>query len=206
MSNKDDNKEHDNLEDFFFQNKDSFESFEPSPELWLKINNKTNKQSEGKRTLSFLLNPWLKFAAIFVAGIFAGWLFFNNNGAKEAGSLAIKKDTGVTIQYNVSLDDVSKKLGEVEQYYQARIDQRIKELEVLRVDQSMYEEVSFLDTEYKSLQHEVKDNLDKERIIDAMVQNLRFRLVILESILKEVETKKEIRGVESGRSKEDISL
>ena len=53
------------------------------------------------------------------------------------------------------------------------------------------EDLNLLDSAYYELQQDLKDNVDSEEVISAMIQNYRIKLQVLEKVLDEIRTKEE---------------
>lgn len=88
-----------------------------------------------------------------------------------------------------------KMMLEAEAFYAAQINQRQQELYLLAQDQPEIKkevsyEISELDTIYAELQRDLKDNAANEEVIEAMIQNYRFKLDILESVLQQLRAAK----------------
>jgi hypothetical protein len=92
----------------------------------------------------------------------------------------------------VSLSDISSKYREVEEYYQAGIDEKIIEFKHLDcvVDQEQIllidKELAQFDKNYQNLQIELKNNMNDERIINAMINNYQTKIRFLELVIDQI--------------------
>jgi hypothetical protein len=103
----------------------------------------------------------------------------------------------VVNNYYISLKDLSPELAEVEQFYSSQIQERTEELQALQVGDQYMDDMTMLDDEMKTLQQEVSQNMDNERVIEAMVENYRMRLDLLENLLNEL---KKDNGASNGNT------
>lgn len=62
------------------------------------------------------------------------------------------------------------------------------------IDQQVNTEFAQLDTVYRSLRNDLKDNIDNSEVLEAMILNYRMRLEILESIMQQLETTADCNG------------
>jgi hypothetical protein len=84
-----------------------------------------------------------------------------------------------------------KEIDELRAYYVSRIEQKKHEIRVLTASNpSIENDISIdfneLDSIYKTLRNDLKDNIDNSEVISAMIQNYRIRLDILENILEQL--------------------
>jgi hypothetical protein len=92
-----------------------------------------------------------------------------------------------------SLDTLPSELLEATQYYAAQI---TKTRDLMKncasynseIDMQVNVEFAQLDTVYKSLRDDLKENINSSEVLEAMILNYRMRLEILESIMQQLET------------------
>ena len=96
--------------------------------------------------------------------------------------------------------DDNNELAEVKAYYTTQIND--KENEIYKyvsfnpnIKRQIKEEFSQLDSIYNSLRKDLKENIDNKEVVEAMIQNYRIRLEILENMLKQ------LKGKESNETK-----
>ena len=165
----------DRLEEFVSANKESFDRHEPDPSLWLKIN-PGEPQREKRRYLN-----WLRYAAalaLIFAGFSAGIYFLVNGGGSESG-----------IQ-----SQLSQEIEETENYYNTLVNEKYHELKTYLVDDQETHEMLLTDMEeldeiYKELKVDLNDDVSNPEVIDAMIQNYRIKLEILEDLLSQLKEK-----------------
>ena len=83
-------------------------------------------------------------------------------------------------------DDCAKK-------FQEKIEEK---LDMIKASAEMIEpevhiQLELLDDEYQSLRNDLKDNADSEEVINAMIENYRLKLHMLEKILEEIQKNNE---------------
>ncbi|MFH0866860.1 MAG: hypothetical protein V1904_11745 [Bacteroidota bacterium] len=98
--------------------------------------------------------------------------------------------TSVKAQNN---DTLPSELIEATRYYAEQISQtRILIMNCAsyntEIGQQVNVEFAQLDTVYKSLSNDLKDNINNSEVLEAMILNYRIRLEILESIMQQLET------------------
>jgi hypothetical protein len=92
----------------------------------------------------------------------------------------------------VSLSDISFKYQEVEEFYQAGVDEKIFEFRHLqcKIDQEQMEmidqELAEFDQNYARLQADLSRNMNDERVINAMITNYQTKLRFLELVIDQI--------------------
>ena len=162
------------IEHFVKDNIDQFNTKVPSLKVWSKINQQLQPQKTARR-ISFL--RMVKYAAcvIFLLGIGAkAGIYFsqiNNNGMD-------------------SLGEIAPEYAEMEQYYQKQIDSKHAQLANYDYDTRVNEDLSQVDDILKELRTELIDTPkgSEEQIVDAMIQNYKTKIAILEIVLEKIKS------------------
>ena len=178
----------DQLEEFVNTNHDEFNSLEPSANLW----NNINKSIESEYTPIVKMVPLkrvLQIAASFLIVIGLGFSVYISNNNSEKVTIAAPH-----IQSEFSLSNVSNELKEVETYYTSQVNSKLKKAHELKIDDELLEEITFLDEEYKQLKEEANGSVDNQKIIEAMINNYRLKLQILENVLSEFDDTKTVKN------------
>ncbi|MCF8368872.1 MAG: hypothetical protein K9G76_07495 [Bacteroidales bacterium] len=167
----------DNLEKFIIENRDDFDVFEPGEGLWEKI----QEQAKPVRKLS-----WNKVAWRVAAGlaIFIASYFFHD--IMQPG--ADKQVAVVEDESSAPGDEKMQMLMEAEVFYTAKISAAREEIYILSgQDKQMIDildmDLNELDTIFTELKNDLKDDNDNEEVIEAMIQNYRIKMEILEEML-----------------------
>jgi len=165
----------DRLEDFVVQNREEFNVREPDPSLWLKINPENSIVKKNKRLV------WLRYAAA-VALIFA------------SSSAGIYFLTGIGSGSDDLYGDIYEEIKETEAYYSTMVSQKYNELQpYMTSSPELKNELDYdlneLDEIYQELKDDLKDNVGNPEVIDAMINQYRMKVEILEQLLNQLSEK-----------------
>lgn len=160
----------DRLEEFVRSHKEEFDIFEPNDNLWEGIEKKMDK---GKKIrLSYYLVRAAGIAAIFLITLTAyNYFFTDNNRTAEI-----------------------PEIKEAEMYYTGLIDSKLDEVKPLLADYPEIQteinaDLTELDSVYNDLKEDLKDNVSNQEVIEAMLENYRMRVDILQEMLEYLESK-----------------
>ncbi len=217
----------DKLEQFIHDHRQGFDSEEPSPGLWNKIE-KQLPAAKKERTSRFMY--FIRFAAIFALGAITSAAivyFINRHGSGRPDELSIQKMEIKKPPQQLKQDSATKKLPqntvkaekqlcikqsyshkhdqdqmekheslqEIQAYYMSRINDRLDKIMQLTstlpgVKQQIYDELSQIDSICNNMQGDLKDNMNNQEVIDAMVMNYKTRVDILDETIAELQEKK----------------
>ena len=180
----------DKLEKYILDHSEQFDDQEPDPALWEKVNT---------RKAPVIRINWKDIAwkAAAVVVIFVASYYFHDYMASR------KQFSGGRISKNAELNSpIVKELIEAEAYYTSQINMRKEEVFRLtasnpEVRHEIDDEMIDLDRAYKELKEDLKDNADNEEVIEAMIQNYRIKLDILEEMLRRLKHSNESQNEES---------
>jgi hypothetical protein len=170
----------DKLEQFVIENRDEFDVYEPGDELWDRIQKPSPKVIK--------LN-W-KTIAIRVAAFIASYFFHDMMQSEKSSHIAQQK-----IEMDDQQVELVQVLMEAEIYYSSQINSAKDEIFRLSGNnQELIDDINFdmveLDEVFQELKDDLKDNSDNEEVIEAMIQNYRIKLQVLEEILNQLEKTK----------------
>lgn len=175
----------DRLEKFVMEHRDEFDVLEPTDALWQGIEKKMKK---GKtRSIRFYASRVAAVAAIFVVSFMVQKFFFNQgNIYKEIPELA-----------------------EAENYYSGLINAKLEEVKPMLnefpdIEEELEYDLSELDSVYESLQEDLKDNVANQEVIEAMIENYRLRIDILEEMMHFLERQNENNYKRNNTSEYDL--
>jgi hypothetical protein len=173
----------DRLEEFVRSQREQFDMFEPDEKLWMGIEKKMDKSQK------FNLGYYLIRAAAVAAILIITFTSYNYLGRRNSKNPEIPE------------------LKEAEIYYSGIIDSKLKEVQPLLSDypdikEDINSDLSELDSVYKNLKEDLKDNVSNQEVIEAMVENYRMRIEILEEMLEYLENKNE----DSTKNKSEYEL
>ena len=162
----------DNLENFIRDHSAEFDLHEPNPALWKGIEKKI---TSGKVIRwKFYVTRAAAIILIFGASIIVQqiWLKKNNSTTHEMKSASVE----------------IPEVKEAEMYYSGLISEKIKEVQPLllqnpSLEKELNSDLTQLDSIYTGLKTDLKDNIANDEVIEAMIQNYRLRISILEDML-----------------------
>ncbi len=175
----------DKLEQFIKNNRESFDSMEPSPELWNSIKEKNNFKNTNPHLVEL---PYFKWAVRIAAAviIFAASYYLHEiiDTTQTHPQMASQEKSPLLNEFL-----------EAQYYYTAQINaEKEKFYKVTAGNSSLREdiqdELKDLDKEFASLKEDLMDNVDNEDVIAAMIQNYRLKLNILQDIMYQVQQEK----------------
>ncbi|MBN1143605.1 MAG: hypothetical protein JXA72_04255 [Bacteroidales bacterium] len=170
----------DRFEKFMSENRDSFDFREPDPRIWKQV----EANMKVKRNFDWKL--FMKRAAIVML-IFSASYVVNDMVHRYNGRGLQSLKPG-----KAGKENMMPGLKEAEAYYTGLVNQKLNELEpILANCPSLEEEVSYdmseLDSVYIQLKNDLKDNMANQEVIEAIIENYRLKISILEDLLKELE-------------------
>jgi CHASE3 domain sensor protein len=185
----------DKLEKFIIENREEFDVFEPGTELWDRIQKPAPKviRLNWKTVL-------VRVAAVVI--IFIASYYFHDLMQKDENNPVADNEQPVENedQNNVNV------LIEAEMFYTSQINTARDEIILLSGnDENLIEDLNHdlveLDKVFEELKNDLKDNSDNEEVIEAMIQNYRIKLEVLDEILLQLKKSKNT-GNEKSNSNE----
>lgn len=166
----------DRLESFVNENRHAFDPLEPSDKTWEAISNRLDKQPV-KRAGKFV---WLKIAAMLAVVAITGAIVYQ-------GLLGDHRQA-----YNVQeLDPQVKELIEAEAFYAQEVSGKMVEIQnCYKVYPELKSEIegdlNELESMYISLKNDLKDNISNKEVIEAMIENNRYRMKLVDEVLEQI--------------------
>lgn len=180
----------DKLEKYILDHRQEFDDLEPDPALWEKV--------ETRKAPVIRIN-WKDIAwkAAAVAVIFVASYFFHDYMASRNHLTPM-----MTGKNKKEASPMAKELIEAEAYYSSMIDQKKDEVYRLaagnpEVRHEVDNELVDLDRVFNELKEDLKDNAANEEVIEAMIQNYRLKLEILEDMLQALNESNEPQNEQS---------
>lgn len=165
----------DNLEKFVTSNRDNFDFLDPDPKIWEKIN-------KSKQTVRIKGILWKVAAILIVLLVYPFYTLVLNNNLNNN---------------NLSGNDlvISKipELLEADAYYTAYISDQMQGLQMQLIDNpdiktELDKDINDLDKIYNELLEDLKDNIDNKEVVEALIQNYRMKVKILDELLDYIST------------------
>jgi len=168
----------DNLEQFIRDNREELDKYNPSPEIWNRINRAVNPR---RRSVRFRYSA----AATVILVLGTTIILLVANQKKDPDYRA-----GNTIQPS---------LKETELYYNSLVNSLYREATPLMTSQPEVEkelkiDMAQIDSICADLKKDLKDNIANQEVIEALIQNYRIKIRLLEdmvNLLKQNEVEKD---------------
>jgi hypothetical protein len=177
----------DKLEQFILDNRSDFDDQLPSPESWDKI--KTNIRPV--RTVNWTARMVRVAAAVVI--FVSSYIFIDYTLNRGNNGYDYAEQDDIEILDNIPV------LVEAKAYYSSQINHMEKEVYSLAgEDKHIRAEIDMefeeLDRVFNELKTDLKDNAANEEVIEAMIQNYRIKVQILEEILIQLKNADELNA------------
>lgn len=169
----------DKLEKFITDHRTEFDAELPDQGLWQKLEADLPVQKKN------ILPPLLWRAAAILLVFAAGWSIH--------ALLNPEQELPATADAEQQVSPQIMELAEAETYYTSMIQSRRQEVEAYLQDNpdllfELREEFRSLDSAYAQLKIDLSTNLAQEQIIEAMIQNHRIKIDILNELLTQLKS------------------
>ncbi len=166
----------DRLEKFIAEHRDQFDVYDPDDKLWNGIRSRIRKKRTRRISTTGILWRAAAVIIIFAVSFFIQEYLHRNN-------ILISK-----IYLNRAAYEIPE-LKEAEIYYTNLLNEKINEIQPLinefpDMGEELKNDLAELDSIYAELQKDLVDNIANDEIVEAMIQNYRLKLEILEDLLK----------------------
>jgi len=163
----------DRLEEQIRKNREDLDLHTPSAKIWRRVRKELKRHT-------FHSYRWLSAAAIFVAIVATAVTFYSighnlRQTNNDSASLGGDSPTG-------------SQLKETEIYYKNIINSLYREAAPLLtshpdIDRELSEDISQLDSIYRDIKKDLRDNVANQEVIEALIQNYRIRIRLLDDML-----------------------
>ncbi|MFB9865193.1 hypothetical protein [Rufibacter immobilis] len=181
----------DKLKDFVQDHRDEFDSFAPRPDLWQDIAAELQQENSKPmlavapepaqaKVFSLNWNTAFRYAAAVAVLVMVAFTarYFISNSADQTGSVAATQP--------VTLDKIAPELRQIETQYVQVIQEKKSELRALGVGDIQFAD---LDSAYNELKKELYTTPNKEVLLQAMSDNLKMRIALLNQQLEVLENR-----------------
>ena len=163
------------LEDFIKTNREEFDHLEPSTKVWENISKATKKQPKVVRLNTYLL----RVAAVIAVVVVSSVLILKTN-ILTPNRLAGNSD-----------DPELRELFEAEAFYAQEVTGKLKEIrKCYNTNPELKDEVESdlneLQDMYNTLKLDLQENISKKPVIEAMIENNRIRLKLVDQVLTQI--------------------
>lgn len=165
----------DRLEEFVRNHRDEFDFMSPSPDVWNRIN-----QSVAPAKTVWFHARWIKVAAVVVVALCSSALVYQ----------AISPMGGNAPHAEV-LDPEIRTLLEAEAFYAQQVNGKLEEIRkcyqmVPELQLEIEGDLQELESMYNELKKDLKDNMSNKNVIEAMIENNRYRLQVVDDVLAQI--------------------
>ena len=189
----------DRLERFVIENKDEFDAFEPSAKLFNGIK---LKKAHNDHSLRMQMNSWkLRVAAGVVIFISLLGVFKYQQSNKENGD-----------QRTAMQDFKVPELMKAEAFYTSQVNSKLSEIKLKAINNpevlgGIKRDFQELDSLYAGMKQDLSDDVANKEVINAMVQNYKMKLDVLEEILLQLNRKNQKNQTKEGdNEKKSVKL
>jgi len=167
--------ETDKLKEHIDRNRPDFEIYDFEPGNWDSLAETLEKREAGANHNLFY--GWWKIASMILlaVGLFAFWQSKSNQNA--------------AMIENSDWLEAKNFYGEKIAVQQTRIS-RFKD----NLDDEIFEDIEALDEAFRDLKKDLKENVDNEEVVSAMIKNYKIKIEVLERILNQIENKESKKG------------
>lgn len=164
----------DRLEEFIKANREAFDQYEPSEQVWEQISKSKRKSKTVKFTTWFLRVA----AVIAVAAIVT--VAITNTNIFNSDNLSSKGD-----------DPELRELIEAEAFYAGQVNEKMDEIRKCydtfpEIKQEVETDLTELQEMYDVLKIDLKENISNKAVIEAMIENNRYRLKMVDQVLDQI--------------------
>ena len=166
----------DRLESFVRNNRDEFDHLSPSPEVW----NNVEKQLGVKGKTVWFKSAAFRAAAIVVVVLISSVLVFKSTGfLKEP------------VRSAATVDPEIKELMEAEAFYAQQVSGKLEEIKkcyemVPELKLEVEGDLMELEDMYNELKKDLNENMSNKNVIEAMIENNRYRLRVVDDVLAQI--------------------
>lgn len=177
------------LEQFIRDNREQFDSEEPSPLIWKKMEQQLAPTKATGRVIAMKLLRWSAAAAVLIlagTGVYS-LLKDKPDNTQAATTPASKEKTGHDL-----LNEINPTYAKEVYHFTQLIELKQSELkQIEKENPSLYKQflsdINNLDSSYNALKKQLPDNANREQLLEAMIQNLRLQADLLNQQLQVIQ-------------------
>jgi hypothetical protein len=163
----------DKLEEFIKNNREDLDRYIPPSGIWKGVNRRL-------RMRKYPFNRWLAIAAMFVVILGSAVILFRSGNIVALNARLKGSDA--------SLNSLSPQLKETEIYYNNMVNSLYREASPMltanpEIEKELSTDISQLDSICVEIKKDLKDNVDNQEVVEALIQNYRIKIRILEDML-----------------------
>jgi len=162
----------DKLEDHIRKNREEFDLYTPSSRVWIKVRRKIRKGSSP-------FTRWLSIAAMVIVILGTSLVIIRQRYFNADNGLA---------ENSINASKGNSQLKESEIYYTNLLNSLYTEAKPLltanpEVQKELSYDISHIDSLCLEIKKDLKDNVANKEVVEALIQNYRIKIRLLEDIL-----------------------
>ena len=164
----------DRLEEFIKANREEFDQFEPSDKVWEQIS-KSKHKPKTVSMVSYLLRVAAVLAIVVVFTV-----------------LLVKTNVFAPREFKVQNEDPElRELIEAEAFYASQVNEKMEEIRKCyntfpEIKEDVELDLIELQEMYDTLKSDLNENISKKAVIEAMIENNRYRLKMVDQVLEQI--------------------
>jgi hypothetical protein len=171
----------DRLEEHIRMNRDELDGYKPSPRIWNRIKKDLHKNRMGFR-------QWLSVAAMLTIIISGSVIMLHNRNSLSGDRAGLGSGT-----MNVL---INPQLKETEIYYNNLVNSLYREATPLltgnpEIVKELDSDFSHIDSICTEIKKDLKDNVANQEVVEALIQNYKIKIRILEDLLNQLKDKED---------------
>lgn len=164
----------DRLEEFIITNREEFDQLEPSSKVWKNIS-----LASGTTNVIRMNTYFLRIAAVVAVVVVTSLLLFKTNILAPGGYAENSNDPEL------------RELIEAETFYAQQVNGKLKEIRKCyftfpELKEEIETDLSELEEMYNVLKVDLKENVSNKAVIEAMIENNRYRLKLVDDVLEQI--------------------
>lgn len=166
----------DRLESFVNENRHEFDRMEPSDRMWEAISKQLDEQPKQQiRKLS-----WMRVAVIVAVIAMVPAIWYELNRSEQNRTVKA-----------VLADPEVRELMEAEAFYAQEVSGKLEEIQKCykvypELKMEIEGDLNELERMYLSLKNDLKENVSNKEVIEAMIENNRYRMKLVEDVLEQI--------------------
>lgn len=194
------------FEQFMRDHREEFDSEEPAPQLWHKLEQQLQPAPQKGKVLT--MRTFLRWSAAAAILLLAGYgVFHLVRPTPPANQSIVQQPAANGNSGDPMLKDIDPTYAKEVYHFTQLIELKQNELKQIERDNpALYKQfltdITQLDSAYKSLQKELPTNANREQLLEAMIQNLRLQTELLNQQLQVIQQIKQFKsGSDASNSK-----
>jgi hypothetical protein len=169
-------KKQDRLEEFVNENRHEFDRMQPSDQIWEAISGQLDAGPKNK----IRKFQWIKIVAVLVLSLAIPAIIYQVKFSEQRQSAkAVQVDPEVQELIEAEsfyAQEVSGKLAEIQKCYKVHPELKIE----------IEGDLNELESMYLSLKSDLKENISNKEVIEAMIENNRNRMKLVDDVLEQI--------------------